>query len=57
MTAQVHRFGFISCVACVVLLYEFFFVTDEDDTPIVSLLQQQTASLQERVVPVSAVLF
>ena len=34
-----------------------FFVTDEDDTPIVSLLQQQTASLEGRAVPVSAILF
>ncbi len=34
-----------------------FFVPDEDDTPIVSLLQQQSCSLQGRNVPASAILF
>jgi hypothetical protein len=34
-----------------------FFVPDEDDTPIVSLLQQQSSSLKGRDVPASAILF
>ena len=34
-----------------------FFVPDEDDTPIVSLLQQQSSSLKGRDVPASPILF
>jgi hypothetical protein len=44
-------------LGCVYFYMSSFFVPDEDDTPIVSLLQQQSSSLQGREVPASAILF